>query len=349
MMKFRRLAASGALGLLSLASACSSAGEPAVDGVEPAPAARGLSIVEMDEEAGKLVLKFEKDGRSLTYEMHLGPKMDTPPTAKEIEANPELPTYQIDAQVLDASGQPFQMQMGGDSFIDSSWAMPHVENFDEAGRLKDIRLMRDAVPAFRGLKLPDGLEQLRLAGIEIGLGVEEVPEKPGHEIPAQAEPVIGQGTLAPQADAVTGGAAVVKWDYQIRHKDTAGGLGDHTAVLLRGWSSSSSVVFNAVSCNHGSCANSSSMSTHCTLSGFRSDDGTHTRFFYSEPSTSTGQRSGGCTTGYSWDSGLLAGSRHNCNDDAELQRNAIYSDTAQSTTGGSCGSRGLHNSSPGCH
>ncbi|WP_437953384.1 hypothetical protein WME98_23940 [Sorangium sp. So ce296] len=339
------IAMSGALGLMALASACGSAEEPAADGAEPAPVARGLSIVEMDEPAGKLVLKFEKDGRAITYDMRLGPKMDTPPTAEELAANPELPTYQVDAQVLDAKGQPFHMQMGGDSFIDVSWAMPHVENFDEAGRLKDIRLMRDAIGAFRALKLPEGLAELRLTGIQIGLGVEEVPEKPGLEVPVKAQPVIGEGALAPQGDLASGGSSVVKWDYQIRNKSIALGLGDHTAVLLRGWSSSTSVVFTAVSCNHGACADASSMSTHCTMSGFLTDDGTHTRWFYAEPSTTLSQRSGGCSTDYSWSSGS---NKHNCNDDAELQRNAIVTDSTQSTTGGSCGTSGFHNSSPSC-
>ncbi|CAN92337.1 hypothetical protein predicted by Glimmer/Critica [Sorangium cellulosum So ce56] len=345
MMNLRTLAASGALGLMSFAVACGPVGDPAVDDLESAPVAHGLSIVDMDEAAGKLVLKFEKDGRTITYDMRLGPKMETPPTPEELAANPELPTYQIDAQVLDANGQPFRMQMGGDAFIDASWAMPRVEGFDEAGRLADIRLMRDAVPAFRALELPEGLAELRLAGIEIGLGVDGLSEKPGAEIPANEAPVIGGGALAPQG-LEFGGSAVVNWDYQIRNKAVALGLGDHTAVLLRGWSSSTNVVFTAASCNHGACAGASSMNTHCTMSGFRTDDGTHTRYFYSEPSGSTSQVSGGCSTEYAWDSG---NNQHNCNDDAELQRDAIYNDSWQSTTAGPCSTRGFHNRSPGCH
>ncbi|WP_437765213.1 hypothetical protein WMF27_31160 [Sorangium sp. So ce281] len=191
----------------------------------------------------------------------------------------------------------------------------------------------------------EGLAELRLAGIEIGLGVDGLSEKPGAEIPANEAPVIGGGALAPQG-LEFGGSAVVNWDYQIRNKGVALGLGDHTAVLLRGWSSSTNVVFTAASCNHGACAGASSMNTHCTMSGFRTDDGTHTRYFYSEPSGSTSQVSGGCSTEYGWDSGK---NQHNCNDDAELQRDAIYNDSWQSTTAGPCSTRGFHNWSPGCH
>jgi hypothetical protein len=165
------------------------------------------------------------------------------------------------------------------------------------------------------------------------------------EIPANEAPVIGGGALAPQG-LEFGGSAVVNWDYQIRNKGVALGLGDHTAVLLRGWSSSTNVVLTAASCNHGACAGASSMNTHCTMSGFRTDDGTHTRYFYSEPSGSTSQVSGGCSTEYGWDSGK---NQHNCNDDAELQRDAIYNDSWQSTTAGPCSTRGFHNWSPGCH
>ncbi|AUX44443.1 hypothetical protein SOCE26_059070 [Sorangium cellulosum] len=347
MNKLRTVAVLAALGLMSLAGACGPALEPGDDAAESVAGER-LDVVEVDEAAGKLVVKFEKDGRTITYDMRLGPKMEIPPSAEELAANPELPSYQVDAQVRDANGQIFQMRMGGDSFIDSSWAMPHVEGFDEAGRVKDIQLMRAAVPAFRKLKVPESLDQLRLTGIDIGLGVEEVPEKPGLTNAAPADPTTIEGTLSPQVNVVSGGSSVVKWDYRIRNKSLAGGLGNHTGVNLRGWTASS-IVFNADSCNHGSCASSGDMGTHCTMSGFRTDDGTHTRFFYSETSTSTGSSNGGCTTHYDWDSTSVNGGGHNCNDDAELQANAIYHDSAQSTTGGSCSALGFHNWSPGCH
>jgi hypothetical protein len=71
------------------------------------------------------------------------------------------------------------------------------------------------------------------------------------------------------------------------------------------------------------------------MPGFRPDDGTHSRFFYVD----------GCTTPYAWNSGH---GHHNCNDDTELQGRAIWHDTSQSTTGGSCGARGAHYLAPGC-
>lgn len=355
MKTLRILPVLGAVGLTFLSSACG--GSATEDDSTRSILVDGLSVIEMDEAAGKLVVKFEKDGHPITYDMRVGPKMLTPPSAEDLAANPELPTYEVDAQVLDANGQTFQMQMGGDSFIDTSWMMPHVENFNEARRLADIRLMRDAVPAFRKLKLPASLDQLRLTGIEIGLGVEEVPEKPDLAVRTQTEePTPGQdkigppgGALTPQAAIEWGPSSVVKWDFIVRKKNlTILGVkvGDHSAVHLRGWSSVSSVVFNAYSCNHGTCAsNTSAMNTHCVMSGFRSDDGTHSRYFYREPSTSMSQVNGGCSTPYGWSS---SSGHHNCNDDSELQGRSAFHDSPQSTTGGSCGTSGLHNFAPGC-
>lgn len=347
-MKLTRLLAT--LGLVSAAlvvAACGSngsSGDPAQVGVT----VDGLSVVEMDEGAGKLVVQYKRDGRTLTYDLRLGPKMENPPSPQALEQNPEQPTYQVDAQVVDERGLPIHLQMGGDSFIDSSWRMPNVEGFDEALRVKDIALMSTAIDAFRKLKVPAGLEQLRLAGIDIGRSVDTVYEKPGVTKPVTT-PGAGEGTLTPKGALASGGSTVVKWDYRIRNQSIFGGLGQHTAVHLRGWTSGGSVAFNAYSCNHGACAGSTSMTTHCTMTGFRTDDGTHTRYFYSEPSSSTGTVSGGCATHYDWDSTSVNGGAHNCNDDSELQRNAIWSDSSQNTSAGSCNSLGFNNYSPGCN
>lgn len=332
--------------VLALAAAC---GSSAGTASEQAIAVDGLTVVEMDEAAGKMVLSYAKDGRTIRYELLLGAKMETPPSADELAANPELPTYMVDAQVMDATGQPFHQQMGADSFIDPTWKMPKVAGFIEADRVKDISLMRDAVAAFRKLRVPASLEQLRLTGVQIGLSVDQLYEKPAAGAAGPTTEAGGEGTIAPKATIAWGPTTVYKWDYRIRNKSIFGGAGDHTAVHLRGWSSGGSIVYNATSCNHGSCANYSDMSTHCVMSGYRYDDGTNSRYFYSDTTTSTGSRNGGCTTHYDWDSTSVLGGAHNCNDDSQLQRDAIYYDSARDTDGGVCNSLSFHNSSPGCH
>jgi hypothetical protein len=328
-----------ALAIASLLSACGSAERTEADGTAndaAASAVQGLSVVELDEAAGKAVFKYEKDGRTITYDMRLGPPMLTPPSDESLKVDPELPSEEVDARVLDSNGAVFQLQMGGDSFIDPSWTMPHVEDIDEAGRLQDIRLMKDAEAAFRAIHIAPGLKALRQTGVQLAKAVETTPYKPGETLPTEAARV--PGGLTPQSTVAVGPSSVRKWDFVI-HKEQVHVLGipvaaDHSAVNLRGWSASGSIVFNADSCNHGPCART--MSTiHCVMPGFKTDDGTHSRYFYS----------GGCTTPYSWNS---SSGHHNCNDDSELQGRAITQDRSQSTTGASCGSSADHYHAPGC-
>jgi hypothetical protein len=262
--------------------------------------------------------------------MRLGPKMTFPPSADELAANPELPTSEVDVQVLDAKGQPIHLQMGGDSFIDGSWEMPSVADVDPAERRADYALMREAVAAFRAMNLPAGLQELRRAGIQLGLGVEITPDKPGLLAPKQST----------KTAVAWGPSSINQWDFRVRKKRVSLigiPVAEHSAVHLRGWSGGT-IVFNVETCNHGTCATSSAMTTHCVMPGFRADDGTHSRYFYFG-------ETGGCTTPYAWNSGP---GTHNCNDDSELQARAAYHDSPQSTTGGSCGAVGAHYYAPGC-
>jgi hypothetical protein len=286
----------------------------------------GLSIVELDEPAGKLVVNYQRGSDRIQYDMRLGPAMLVPPTAGDLVVNPDLPTHDVDVRVLDAHGRPFFVQMAGDSFLDVTWETPPVEGFDELARLRDFELLRHAVADFRGLDLPASLEQLRRTGIQVGLAASDEPEKPD---------LVGSGP-SQRGVIAWGPSSVVKWDFIVRKKPFGCcGVGDHSAVELRGWSASTSVVYQAYSCNHGTCASDTSvMSTHCVMPGFRTDDGTHSRYFYSD----------GCTTSYN----VTSVWGHNCNDDSEPQGRAIWYDSSQSTTGGSCDSVGPHNWAPGC-
>ena len=287
--------------------------------------ADGLSIVEIDATAGKLVLDYQKGDRSIRYDMRLGAAMEAPPTAEELAANPDLPTSDVDVRVLDADGRPFVLQMSGDRFLDPTWQAPTVEGFDELDRLRDFAMLNQAIPAFRTLALPPELDQLRLTGVQLGLAATGELAKPEQ-----------RGTETERGVIAWGPSSVVKWDFVIRKKPFGCcGVGDHSAVELRGWSASTSIVYRAYSCNHGTCASDTSvMSTHCVMPGFRTDDGTHSRYFYSD----------GCTTSYN----VTSVWGHNCNDDSELQGRAIWYDSSQSTSGGSCNSAGPHNWAPGC-
>lgn len=287
----------------------------------------GLSVVEMDEAAGTLALHYQSGNRSIQYQMRLGPAMEAPPSAADLAVNPDLPTYDVDVRVLDSEGRPLLVQMAGHAFLDTTWGeVPAIEGFDERGRLTDFELLKSAVADFRALDLPASLDQLRRTGIQIGLATNDDPEKPE----------LLDSDQSPRATIAWGPTSVAKWDFIVRKKPFGCcGVGNHSAVELRGWSSASSIVYRSYSCNHGTCASDTSvMGVHCVMSGFRTDDGTHSRYFYS----------GGCTTSYN----VTSVWGHNCNDDSELQGRAIFHDSSQSTSGGSCNSFGPHNWAPGC-
>ncbi len=322
-----------------------------VDGVDEQVVAQadGLSIAEADESAGKLVVTLRKSGRVITFDLRLGEKMELPTPDAE---NLGLPTRMNDARILDAAGQAFYMQMGSDEFLDPSWRAPKVEGFDEAGRLADFQVARESADAWRALALPAWAEDLRASAIDIARSFDTILAKDGvtPTQPAPTEPVTGEGALAPKATVAWGTSTVAKWDYKIYEKDAfINGSGfDHSAVLLRGWTSGGSIVYTAVSCNHGACANSTAMTRSCTMTGFRTDDGTHSRYFYNETNTSTSVSSG-CSTAYS---AVFDNGKHVCNDDTLLQRNAIYYDQSYDRAvgpSGTCSDNTKNYWGPGCH
>jgi hypothetical protein len=143
--------------------------------------AEGLSVVALDEAAGKLTADFRKDGRTLTFQFLLGPKMLNGPSVEELAADPELPSAETDIRVLDQDGKVFIQQLGGDRVMDPSWASSdgriHVDTFDPELRAKDLGLAREAESAFRVLALPPALAQLRLAGIQLAKGLEHAGDK----------------------------------------------------------------------------------------------------------------------------------------------------------------------------
>lgn len=335
-----------AVGSLTALGGCALGTEQQAPAVETAK--QGLSVREADESARKLVVLFRKDGREVVFDMRLGDPMESP----NLPTETGFPTHMNDVQVLDAAGQPFMMQMGADEFIDHTWRMPHVEGFDEAGRLADFRVVRDSEADWASLALPSWAEDLRLTALDLARSVDRIQAKDGvtpttPTVPTA--PIDGEGTVNGKllGSLAYGSSSVVKWDYKIYEKDAFmnGSPFDHSAVLLRGWSSSTSVVFSASSCNHGACATSSAMQRSCTMSGFRTDDGTHTRYFFREDQGDT-DVNGGCSTAYG---AFFDNGKHICNDDTLLQRDAIYYDSSYSRTGGTCSDDYKRYWGPGCH
>ena len=341
-MRMRLLACALIVGSFGTLAGCATTSETA--GTETENVSEGLSVREANEADRKLVVRLRRDGREIVFDMRLGDPMESPNADAETMG---LPTRMIDVRILDAAGQPFLMQAGADQFIDKSWRMPRVEGFDEAGRLADFALVRDSESDWAALALPAWAEDLRLTARDIARSIDRIRDKDGVTQPTL--PADGTGTVHGKllGSVAYGSSSVVKWDYKIYEKDAFinGSPYDHSAVLLRGWSSSSTIVFTAYSCNNGSCANSTAMQRSCTMTGFRTDDGTHSRYFYREDQSDK-DVNGGCSTAYG---ALFDNGKHVCNDDTLLQRDAIYYDTSYSRTGGTCSDDYKRYWGPGCH
>lgn len=342
-MKFRSSVLGGAISVVLVCGlGCAANGDPKSVSEEPASvesSGEALTVVEADEALGKLVAKFRSEGREITFELRLGAPMEIPPSEAELAADPMTPSYQVDARLFDVDGKLFAQQMGGDAFLDPTWdPKPRIAPVVEELRQKDFEITHRAESHFRALKVPAGLEQLRYTAIQIARNMLTLTEKPAASLPTTGEDPTDPGAVGPKSltsgGLAAGPTSLYRWDYQIKSKGAFFNSNpfDHSAVLLRGWASS--VVYTAWSCNHGACANT--MATHCTMSGYRNDDGSNSRWF----------QHGGCSTGYYFSG---AWPYHNCNGDTSLQKKAIYYDTKYATDTGDCKDASLELTAPGCH
>ncbi|MGZ3454351.1 MAG: hypothetical protein ACXVEF_32390 [Polyangiales bacterium] len=309
-----------------------------------------LKVVTADVSQGKLVAEYVKNGRAITFELRLGPKMEVPPDTAE---NPEAPTMEVDARILDAEGRTFVMQVAGDKAMDPSWKSPQGTGIDELLRTTDFAAAGEAEAAFRALTVPKELAELRLAAIDIAKGIARGEDTSGKTTAFPGKPTAPGGDTDPTGGLGTKGyvywssnSSVNVWDYQIYKKAVVSSfIAEHSAVRLRGWTTSHSLLITSDTCNHGTCASGSAMTSHCNYSGWLTDDGTHSRWFYPETSSSQDTITSGCQTTYG---AFFDNGSHVCNDDTLIQRNAITTDSSQSVTGGTCADNDKRWYAPGC-
>jgi hypothetical protein len=329
---------------LSFAAVGCAADASSVPDSESAPASAGLKLVSADVGRGAVVAEYVKDGRTIRFELRLGPKMEIPADS----SNPEAPTMEVDARILDAEGRTFFLQVAGDRAMDSSWKTPEGDGIDEKLRTADFAAAAEAESAFRALSVPKELAELRLAAIDITKGIGRGEDTSGKTagFPTATAPNEG-GALSPKGTIYwSSNSSVNIWDYQIYKKGVVSSfIAEHSAVKLRGWSSSYTLLLTAETCNHGTCASGSAMSSHCNYSGWLKDDGTHSRYFYPESSSSQDTVTNGCLTSYG---AFFDNGSHVCNDDTLIQRNAITGDAWQDQRGGTCGDNDKRWYAPGC-
>ena len=318
----------GRVGIISLVTfalvGCSAGDDQGRASDTPASATevQGLSL-EMAEN-GHLRGTFTQDGVTISFEAIRG---ESHP--HEVTADKSAPEYAVDARFFTDKGASFLVSSGGHGLEKEDWAREDA-SFDPAARTAALRLVQPLVEALTGLDVPDDLllERNRLVDLGGSIdGVELVREPTGDTSYACTNSFVHQMAVRNKA------AFDTPW-------------GNHTAVYVDSWFLGTSCTWLYVgrqeSCNHGTCATNSAMSTACTWeSGHRA---------YSFPAFQvySAYGNGACSSFYNpWSNG----GGHNCNDDAYFQIWNIRNDTYYlAATGPSniCTDSTTHSYSPSC-
>jgi hypothetical protein len=190
--------------------------------------------------------------------------------ATDPDNDPDAPPFEIDIRITTPQGNPLVVEVGGHSFMDPSWADgPGVlVEPDQADRF--FRVVAGFASALAVGEFPSGFEpeQRRLldaatAAVE---GLTSSSEDPGEAL--ADEPTVETVT---KALVVGSGAMSCNCQHEVRIRKkpafVKNSIFDHSAIWLNVYSVVSGkkkLVGTFASCNHGTCASSSSMNTNCT-------------------------------------------------------------------------------------
>jgi hypothetical protein len=234
------------------------------------------------------------EGKSVVYfEARRGDQND-----REIDA--DSPGYSVDARFLDDKGRTFSIVVGGDKAQDESWANTFEneevplnernEHFRLASKLTTQSLAK--VAAAVSTMSPEW-EQMHMLGSSI----------------SQDEVITDTSQLKKSVEA----KAVTKWTHEITayKKNASGtlGLADHSATWTKQKYSDGKLYKQVITCNHGTCANASSMNKYGS-SSYKD----RTTDITSLISGDVNSWNGYCGTSY----GIFSGN-HVCNDDTLAQ------------------------------
>lgn len=233
--------------------ACGPTGASAPQGVD-VEAANGNLTIATDYEHMALTGTYEKDGRFVTFETRRG----APTSTAEFEApDPDAPPFEYDIRFLDWNDGVFYTQLGGDGYLDPTWANhPDLPKTELAERPIAFAMAREAVilledelidPAFD----PEAEGLLDLASTSFA------PDMPDEVDPLDDD---NAGVTPPKERSTT-----YHNNLFIRRKDAlfSGSPADHSALWLKVYLGSMKISETATS-NHGTSASSSTMTTACS-------------------------------------------------------------------------------------
>ncbi len=200
---------------------------------------------------------FAKDGRTIYFEAIRG--------EKNPKGDPNAPKFSVDIRIMDDMGIPFVVRAGGGKMINPQWIEDQkvAEGFilDDNDTLFDFYLLPDFVKALKAFqkksknKTPELEELINCAG--------SVKESDFFD---ESNPEINTKGISTMA------TTVYKYKAEIRKKKLDDyPIVEHSALRVRLYTSSGTLKYTFNSCNHGTCADSSKMSTKCTKEWTRSN------------------------------------------------------------------------------
>jgi len=280
----------------------------------------GLTVFDAKPDFG-INAAYVKNGRVIYIETRIGP---TTPEAIRLN-DPTAPLHEVDVRFVDQYGATFTAQMGGDGFIEQTWAAEMAANagraYTAAERTEDFVMSREAANAINA--------QMNAAMIE------------------HVEPLLANTRVLPHEDPrlqarvknlpTTSEVGYTNYTHyaDLYKKCLVGCLGEHAAAYAWDYNQSTGTYdWSLNTCNHGTCAGS--MSYYCTSSSVHTYQAQS--YFTGDTTTSTGSRNGACCTNYNWNPGS---GQHNSNDDAFYEMQQIKNGSR-----GSCSSTSTY--SDGC-
>ncbi len=215
--------------------------------------------------------------------------------------------HEIDTMITDRDGVPIAVAIGGDDFVEPSWAenMALGELFapDAARRAREFAALEDLereLPA----QLTGRLDLDGLLNVLHGVDIDDVASR---EHDADPFDVAGLPEGAPPPAA--------SYYHEIHeYKGACCGVAEHSATLTFVYDSSWTPLSYVKRGNHGRYHSEAGMSWYCSYtSGLRSNSSPYVTAYYSTD-TYGSTPGGGCNTSY----GLTSG-KHVCNDDSHAE------------------------------
>ena len=301
----------------------------------------GLTILHSDPAVG-VSASFSENGRVVFLETRVG----APKGILYQKSFPNEPLFEMDSRVVDQEGRTFQLNRGGDRFVDPTWAPDamannHLQSAAEGvQRDNDFAIARDAARVFAaqaGPELADHVFHLtNLTRIV-----------PSEDPVLRAEAAVLRAQRVGDVAFNSNGCSSNTQEGKIYTASLSGAEGlvseingaQHSTVGGWNYNHCTDTWDQQVnSCNHGPCAQSSSTTLGCNTQSGAVAAPALLDYWVDEPSGTTGTVSGACTSKYGIvvaDITLFGAGNpdHVCNDDSAYELEEIKQHTKSTTYG----------------